>query len=582
MANKYTNERNAQIVINLLKEHGIKRIIASPGTTNIAFVASVQQDPFFKIYSAPDERSAAYMACGMAEESGEPVVLSCTGATASRNYYPGLTEAFYRKLPIVAITSSRQNYYIGQNNDQVTDRTAIPNDIATISVQLPLVHDVDSEWACVIRTNKAMHFLRKHGGGPVHINLETKYSSDFSVDKIPPVRSIQYYSEESALPDINYPEVGILVGSHSAWSKELTQAVDLFCEKYNGVVICDHISNYRGKYAVNNGLASLQLNYKSVVSSIPLIIHIGGITSTVYKVEPQSVWRVSEDGEIRDTYRKIRAVFEMCELRFFEYYNGLTAQNDKKNSLYLKLKEEEGRIAKKVPELPFSNAWVACKFGEKLPADSVLHLGIRNSLRMWSFFDIPSSVNAYSNVGGFGIDGSLSSVLGASLASPNKLFYCVLGDLAFFYDMNALGNRHFGNNVRILVFNNATGMEMNFSGFYADKINAEKFEYISASHHYGNQSRELVKNYAHALGFKYILARGKDDFDEKAKIFFSDKNRDESYVFEVFTKPEDEDRAYVLLSNLESSLTGDVKSSIKKIIGDKGVQDLKKLLKKHD
>ena len=82
---KYTTERNNQIMIELLKKYNIKKIIASPGATNVSFIASVQSDPFFEIYSCVDERSAAYMACGMSEESGEPVVISCAGATASRN-----------------------------------------------------------------------------------------------------------------------------------------------------------------------------------------------------------------------------------------------------------------------------------------------------------------------------------------------------------------------------------------------------------------------------------------------------------------------------------------------------------------
>ena len=105
----------------------------------------MQSDPFFEIYSAPEERSGAYMACGMAAEGGEPVVLSCTGATASRNYMPALTEAFYRKLPILTVTSSRRNAYIGHNCDQVTDRTVLPNDVAKISVQMPIVLDDVSE-----------------------------------------------------------------------------------------------------------------------------------------------------------------------------------------------------------------------------------------------------------------------------------------------------------------------------------------------------------------------------------------------------------------------------------------------------
>ena len=76
MEQKYfTNERNVQILIVLLKKYGIRKVIASPGTTNITFVASLMHDPYFELYSSVDERSAAYIACGLAEESGEPVVI---------------------------------------------------------------------------------------------------------------------------------------------------------------------------------------------------------------------------------------------------------------------------------------------------------------------------------------------------------------------------------------------------------------------------------------------------------------------------------------------------------------------------
>ena len=109
----YTNEKNVQIVLALLKAHNIRKVVASPGATNITVVASMQQDPWFEMYSSVDERSAAYIACGLAEESGEPVVLSCTGATASRNYEPGMTEAYYRKLPILALTSTQNTNRIG-------------------------------------------------------------------------------------------------------------------------------------------------------------------------------------------------------------------------------------------------------------------------------------------------------------------------------------------------------------------------------------------------------------------------------------------------------------------------------------
>ena len=141
----YTNERNVQIVIALLKAHGVKKVIASPGTTNITFVASLMHDGGFEIYSSVDERSAAYLACGLAAESGEPVVLSCTGATASRNYMSGLTEAFYRKLPIIAITSHQGEHRIGHLIAQNIDRRNPPADISLLSVTLPVVKDQTDE-----------------------------------------------------------------------------------------------------------------------------------------------------------------------------------------------------------------------------------------------------------------------------------------------------------------------------------------------------------------------------------------------------------------------------------------------------
>ena len=130
MANElfYSNERNIQIVISLLKANNIKKIVASPGATNFSFVGSLQNDPFFEIYSSVDERSAAYIACGIAAESGEPVVLTCTGSTASRNYLPGLTEAYYRKLPVLAITSHQGKDRLGQLIFQNIDRSNPPHD----------------------------------------------------------------------------------------------------------------------------------------------------------------------------------------------------------------------------------------------------------------------------------------------------------------------------------------------------------------------------------------------------------------------------------------------------------------------
>ncbi|MBE6372517.1 MAG: 2-succinyl-5-enolpyruvyl-6-hydroxy-3-cyclohexene-1-carboxylate synthase, partial [Lentisphaerae bacterium] len=257
----YTNEKNVLIVIALLKAHNIRKVVASPGGTNVSFVASVQHDPFFQIYSAVDERSAGYIACGLASAAREPVVLSCTGATASRNYMPALTEAFYRKLPILAITSTQNLNRIGMHHAQVLDRRVVPNDIAQLSVTIPSIRDEEDAWGCEVRANQAMLELTRHGGMPVHINLETTFSQDFSVQELPAVRIIRRIRYNNPRPELPNGRIGIYVGAHQEWSKTLFETVESFCKKYNAIVFCDHTSNYRGQYSCFVSRLTSQVEY---------------------------------------------------------------------------------------------------------------------------------------------------------------------------------------------------------------------------------------------------------------------------------------------------------------------------------
>lgn len=223
MNTHYTVEKHVQILIALLKANNIRKIIASPGTTNITFVASVQSDKYFEMYSAADERSAAYIACGLAAESGEPVVLSCTGATASRNYYPGLTEAYYRHLPILAVTASQVLSHTGGYFPQFVDRSVVAKDVVKHSVAIEPIDCSDDEWKVTNQINNALLELFRNGGGPVHINCVTRYSKDFSVAELPNVRIIKRYLPKDELPKIPSGKIGIYVGSHPKWKDELTE-----------------------------------------------------------------------------------------------------------------------------------------------------------------------------------------------------------------------------------------------------------------------------------------------------------------------------------------------------------------------
>ena len=578
----YTNERNVQIVIALLKAHGIHRVIASPGTTNMTFVVSIENDPWFQIWSSVDERSAAYLACGMAAETGEPVVISCTGATASRNYMPGLTEAYYRKLPVLAITSTRGNHKLGHLIDQQIDRRNIPNDIAMESVTIPMVKDKEDERFCEIEANKAILALKLNGGGPAHINMYTRYSHDFTVKEIPHVNAIyRHFVFDKEWPAI--PQDGrivVRVGSHANFSDEQTKAIDAFCATYDAVVCCDHTSGYRGKYEVHGQLVFGQHKWHSSLRNANLCIHIGEVSGDQFTVNAKHTWRVSPDGELRDTFGNLRRVFMMPEIDFFNHY----AKGNANYTDYLDaLNKEIEDVKNEIPNLPFSNIWMAQQMHEKLPKDCEIHFGIYHSLRSWNFFKLPIGIQAKCNVGGFGIDGGVSTMIGASLSNPNKLFIGVFGDLAFFYDMNVVGNRHVGNNVRILLINNGKGNEFRNYGHPCYFLGDEADKYIAAAGHYGNMSNLLVKNYAENLGYEYITASNKEEFNNVVEKFLSPENNDKPMLFEVFTETEDESDALETILNMvvdnKTIVKDKLKKAVKEIVGQRGIETIKKVIK---
>jgi 2-succinyl-5-enolpyruvyl-6-hydroxy-3-cyclohexene-1-carboxylate synthase len=576
---KYSPEINVQVIVYLLKRHGIKNIIASPGATNVALLGTIQNDPYFNIYSAVDERSAAYMACGMAEESGKPVVLSCTGATASRNYIPGMTEAYYRKLPVLAITSCQAIPRIGHLVAQVIDRSNIQKDIAKLSVTLPIVKDDEELWDCEIGVNKAILELTRNGGGPAHINLPTTYKLPFESGQIRDYRFIERISSLEKAPVLK-GRIGVFIGSRRKWSDAETTALDNFCEKNNAAVFCDHTSGYKGRYRLQFSLVGGQslMNKQNLLPDIT--IHIGEVSGDYYSqtIIGKEVWRISIDGEIRDTFRKLRYIFAMEEIDFLESYS--RNENENNLSYFNECKLVLQNLKSKLPDVPFSNIWIASKLHNKLPDNSVLHFGILNSLRSWNFFELDKSITTNTNVGGFGTDGILSAIIGASLIASDKLCFCILGDLAFFYDMNSIGNRHVGNNLRILVINNGKGTEFRNSNHQAAYFKEDADKYIAAAKHFGNQSPVLVKNYVEALGFEYLSAASKEDFMQQYEKFIDGSHDKRSIVFEVFTNSEDESLALEKMLRIEQDSNLKMKEKTKKLLGPTGLKTIKKIIRK--
>lgn len=580
----YANERHTQILIALLKEHGIRKIIASPGSTSASFIGSLQVDPFFELYSSVDERSAAYIAVGLAAESGEPVALVCTGSTASRNYMPGLTEAYYRKLPVLAITASQHFGRVGQYRAQVIDRSILPADIAMESVAVDCVNTELDEWACQVNINRALLALRRHGGGPAHINLVTTYNRDFSASSLPPVRPVRLISNLDEMPSLEqFLHIAILVGVHRPWSPELSLAVESFCQRHDAVVLTSHSSNYKGAYGINLGLTAKMEDYLPATPRADLVIFMGTIPRYLSGMREKEMWRVHPDGEIRDVESRLTRVFAMDELAFFRHY----AQSDvpAKSAGYAQAWQAEyDALRARIPELPFSNAWIAQQLAPRLPPGCVFHMGGSNTARAWNYFPLPPSVTCFSNDGVMGIDGQVSSLLGESLASPQCLHFGAVGDLTCFYDMNCLGNRHLPNNFRLLVVNNGRGTEFRiYTSEPGATLGASADPFIAAAGHFGQKSPDILRHYATDLGFEYLAASSKEEFLQQADRFLCPIITGKPMLFEVFTDSGLENEAVWTINHLGTNTKGKTvsfaKDMVRSLAGEKGLATVKRLWK---
>lgn len=549
----YTDETNTLVLVSLLKEHHIRKIIASPGTTNISFVGSVQFDPYFEVYSAVDERAASFMACGLAEESGEPVVLSCTGATASRNYIPGLTEAYYRHLPVLAITSTQHGGKVGNYVAQVIDRTEQFSDMVKKSIQLPTVHFDEDKQYTITAVNDALLELTHGVMGPVHINLFTTYSNGFTINELPRYRVIKRVKDHD-FPNIPKGNIGIFVGAHVAFTTEETEAIDRFCECNNAIVICDQISNYRGKFRFLASLANSQAADLGT-KQFDLIIYIGYVHGTYISFRGKELWRINKDGIIRDPYRNLTYVFEMEEIDFFKHYSN----ENNYNTIYEKCTNVTNHLLNKLPELPFSNIWIAKETAGLIPNNSVLHFSILNSLRVWNYFETPHNVFCFTNSGGYGIDGCLSSFLGSAIVNRSLEHYMIVGDLSFFYDINTMFNI-IPTNIHIMLINNGIGTEFKNYSHRAAYFGEAANSFIAAKGHNGEKDIRLIRNLCDDFGIKYISASNKEEYLQHRDEWLKVANR--PIIFEIFTIDKDESDALKLINTIEKDYS--LKTRLKK------------------
>lgn len=573
----YTIQENVRVVISLLKQYGIRHIVVSPGGTNIPISQAVQDDSFFKCYSIPDERSAMYFAIGIYLQTGEIVATSCTSAQATRNYVPGLTEAFYKHAPILAITTSKLERFQYQDYMQAPVQCSLPVDSVKKCFDLPPITDENTRRQVYHNAKEAILELTHRNPGPIQLNIRIvdAQQGKFEEVELPNIPLLKRYMawDEWNDVDLRNKKVLIVVGEHRPFTNRQQKALDNFSENHNAVVYVNHLSNYKGAYSISANLLVSCGGFSILKPDV--LITIGGQTGdySIYNAL-QSLgnaehWRVAEDGAYVDTYGHLTRIFECPDYYFFENQDN---NHDSGHTYFAEWNQLAGKIKYDV-ELPFSNTYVAQQLHSKIPSDSIMNFAILNSLRSWSYFPLAAGIQGYGNVAAFGIDGCNSMLFGESM-NTDKLCFIVTGDLAFFYDMNALGIRHLRKNVRVLLINNGGGAEFKIMT-ESWKNNPHVERYISADGHYGS-----TKGWAENCGFKYLTATNKDEFIEVSTQFI--ESSEQPVILEIFTNADDDVLAVKALTeaNREFSDSDKMKKILTSIVGEKCLKMIRSIIGK--
>lgn len=533
----YSDRKNVLQLVALLKAYGIKHIVISPGSRNSPLTHTFAAEPFFICHSVVDERSAAFYALGVIQATGEPVAACCTSGTAVLNYAPAVAEAYYQQLPLLLITADRPEWWIGQMAGQTIPQPGAYNTLVCKSVQLPEINTSKEEWYCNRLINEALLELTHYIKGPVQINVPiSEPLFQYTEEKLPSVRKIDrllstkvFNSEEYIRRFQQSGKRLILVGQLPP-DNQLTSILEKLVEQANCVVLAEHLANVHSSAFVGNFDSILsEIKQDELIEYIPdLLITVGGhvvskkIHQLLRKNPPKEHWHISPNGEIIDLYQHLTDVIEAEPINFFQKLTGLD-YNIKDNSfinLWFSLSTRQPLLK------PEYSAQMAIKMVmEELPRNCSLHLANSSSVRHAQLFPLKEGVQVFCNRGTSGIDGCMSTAVG--YAAVNKeLTFLFIGDLAFFFDMNALWNRQLNKNMRILLSNNSCGgIFHNLPGLNKSAaING----YISASHDMH------AKLWAEATGFTYLSASNEEELKETIPLFMTEES-DKPILLEVFT-----------------------------------------------
>ena len=430
----YSTKENVSILTALLAQHGVRHAVVCPGSRNAPIVHNLNECPAIRCYPVTDERSAGFYALGMAQATDEPVVVCVTSGTALLNLAPAVAEAYYQHRPLIVVSADRPSQWIDQLDGQTLPQPDALGRFVGKAVSLPEPRDAEERWYCNRLVNEAL--LLRHT--PVHINVPiSEPLFDFTREQLPEERQIELVEAET-------PE------------RTLGHVARMFMLSRRPLLISGQPMNP----LLDEAVYCVQNDERYVPD---LVLCLGGsIVSKRVKHflrKAKETWAVNRTGEVNDTFMNLTRIIQGDERILADL---VRFHMEQQPHPFLQLWDDLlARVRQHADDFQpaYSQSAVVQHFERQLQtltaagAEPVVHYANSTAIRLANSY---ARHPVYCNRGVNGIEGSLSTAAGFSCVTDERVF-CVIGDLSFFYDQNALWNQNLRGNLRLLLLNNGRG-----------------------------------------------------------------------------------------------------------------------------
>ena len=533
----YSSKREIHALVSLMSQYGITEVVSCPGSRNAVIINDMYESGFH-LHPVTDERSAGFVALGLALATCHPVAVCVTSGSALLNVLPAVSEAYYRNIPLLVISADRPARYIDTWDGQtIPQLNALQPYATTISVE-ESESDKAYKWN-ELKINQALSNLCGNRPGPVHLNIAIEEPLfDFTTESIVPTQKVSTYHQRCSTPIpaevISQIEVASLpvlfVGQYERQASTAFQAI----EQNGALLLLPEMLSPSSDWHRTTLLEQVVGNSDFRPD---LVIHIGGnlvnkqLKNYFRQCQDLHVIRIEEKDFYPNTLGHLDTVIYADADSVFDQLSTLTLPND--NVKHWKDKLSLRTLQNAIPTLPFSDLYVMRQVAERMQSGWALQLANSTTVRNATLMSDFAGLSIYANRGTNGIEGSLSTAVGYALGTDDKVL-AMTGDLSFFYDANALYNTELPANLSLIVFNNGGGqIFLRLPGLHCSEA-LDKF--IAASHPFS------AKGIAETYGVKYFTCANADDLASCLDEFLS-CNGSCPALLEVFTSTDDNEQA---------------------------------------